>query len=625
MSQDAKFLTLNRDLNPNAQFSVGNFAAFADAAGTSPVDGTGGSPTVTIARTLATPLDGVASFLFTKDAANRQGEGFSSDVILQPSDATKVMRWSFDYQVTTGTYTGFQTPPLFSDLTLWVYDVTNSVMYQVAPYQLDGSVSTTNQYSMNAQWQVPVGCLQARLIWFLGNTSASAFTARFNNIQFGRLSLVFGAAVSPWQSVTVTGAWVANTTYTAMRRRVGDNYEYNIHLAISGTPTTSALNINLPSGDVIDTTKFPVTPVLGGTILGRGEGTGNGNQYDLVVYYRTTTIVTVDVQKTVNAANPTFIESSTSVTQAVPFAWTTGNTIDVMFSVPIVGLTANATLGIDADSRIIAARVGGDPASASSGNPVIFPTVAYDTAGTYNATTGRYTAPVSGYYRVHGFITSANTGVQVNAYVDAASVIIVGQTDSNGECSYTGTVLVTAGQIIDLRPNNTLDAATGSTIHFERLSGPAQVQAPDTPTSSYNTNAGQSIANAATPIIDFEDKIWDTFSSVTIGASWKFTATRVGKLQVDAAVSYASAVFTAGTNIQLFVYKNGALYKKIAEVLVQAAVSITDIIALGGGCMVDVNSGDTVDIRTAHGESTARSLTTVSTDNYCDISYKDGF
>ncbi len=179
--------TLNRGPNPNAQFTVGNVVAFADAAGSAPVDGTGGAPTCTIARSVSSPLDGIASYLFTKDAANRQGEGFSTDIALQPSDATKVMSWSFDYQITTGTYTGYQAPPLYSDLTLWIYDVTNSVMYQAAPYQIDGSVSTTNQYSLTTSFQVPVGCLTARLIWFVGNTTANAFTAKFNNISFGRI------------------------------------------------------------------------------------------------------------------------------------------------------------------------------------------------------------------------------------------------------------------------------------------------------------------------------------------------------------------------------------------------------------------------------------------------------
>ncbi len=176
------FLNLNRSFNPNAQYSIGNIVAFADAAGTAPVDGTGGSPTVTVTRTLSSPLDGIASILFTKDAANRQGEGMSGDVVLQPSDATKVMFWEFDYQITTGTYTGLPT----ADISLWVYDITNAVMYQAIPYQLDGTVSTTNQYTQRMQWQVPVGCLQARLIWFLPTTSASAFTVKINNIYFGR-------------------------------------------------------------------------------------------------------------------------------------------------------------------------------------------------------------------------------------------------------------------------------------------------------------------------------------------------------------------------------------------------------------------------------------------------------
>lgn len=68
--------------NPKFESDASDYSAYADAAGSSPVDGTGGSPSVTITQTTSAPLSGVASGLITKDAANRQGEGVSTDLLI---------------------------------------------------------------------------------------------------------------------------------------------------------------------------------------------------------------------------------------------------------------------------------------------------------------------------------------------------------------------------------------------------------------------------------------------------------------------------------------------------------------------------------------------------------------
>lgn len=114
--------------------------------------------------------------------------------------------------------------------------------------------------------------------------------------------------------------------------------------------------------------------------------------------------------------------------------------------------------------------VTGNAASASSGNPVIFPTITYDSHSGYNTTTGRYTVPTAGYYRVHGFLSSGNTGVTTSTYVNASLVCSNGITESvTGDCSFTSTVLCAAGDIIDIRPGATLDVGASSTMFIERV------------------------------------------------------------------------------------------------------------------------------------------------------------
>jgi hypothetical protein len=87
--------------------TTAGFATYADAAGTSPVDGTGGSPNVTISTTSSSPISLDNSYLLVKDAANRQGQGWSYDFTINSGDKAKVLQFQMDYLVDSGTFVGF--------------------------------------------------------------------------------------------------------------------------------------------------------------------------------------------------------------------------------------------------------------------------------------------------------------------------------------------------------------------------------------------------------------------------------------------------------------------------------------------------------------------------------------
>jgi hypothetical protein len=123
-----------------------------------------------------------------------------------------------------------------------------------------------------------------------------------------------------------------------------------------------------------------------------------------------------------------------------------------------------------AASETVAASMTGDPASATAGNPIIFPTAEFDTHGAYNTSTGRYTAPISGLYDMGGYIGSGTSGVQLEAFVNGSFVKRVGYTDSAGEATISGLVKLNAGDILDLRPaGSTLDANANSTMSIKRI------------------------------------------------------------------------------------------------------------------------------------------------------------
>ncbi len=619
MSENSKFLTLNRWGNPNAPYSVGNCVAFADLAGTAPVDGTGGSPTVTITRSTATPLDGVASFLFTKDAANRQGEGFSGDVVLQPDDATKMFTLSFDYQLTTGTYTGYQAPPSFSDLTMWVYDVTNSVMYQVMGYQVDGAVSTTNQYSYQGQWQVPVGCLQARVIWFLGNTGASAFTARINNITFGRLSRVQGTVETPWQNYTPSsfGGFGVVTATDFKWRRVGTDM-FIIGNFTTGTVGATPALVSIPSGYSIDNSNVGFTSsIVYTTGLWTRNATTEANQGRILCDGASLGLGLVFGAATSMSAGGGGPFAGT--TAAVSFA--SSQLIKVNAQIPILGWGTAGTLGQDADTRVIIAQATGNPASATVNNPIIFPTLTFDTVGGYSVSTGKFTCPVAGFYKVYGYVDSANASIGLFIYKNAVQGVQVGNSLADGDNVFNGVVQANAGDLLHLGPGATFDATAGS-LTFERISGPAQVQASEIITARYSTNAGQSISNNTITILDFEDVSYDDHGCVTTGAAWKFTAPRAGKVNVSARAQLASnAGWAVGENAYLSVFKNGVEFGRGPF---DSPVTATIVVDLSVEDEVNVLSGDTIDIRIFQLSGGSIALVTTNVLNYVCLNYVGG-
>ncbi len=649
MSQNLSLYSLNRDTNPNQQFAT-DWVAFADGAVTAPVDGTGGSPNSTVTRTESTPLEGIASLLFTKNTgASRQGEGASVDRILQASDATKMFTFNCDYQITTGTYNE-GTATTQADLTWWVYDVTNSVMYQATPSNIGGAVSTTNQYIAQWQWQVPAGCLRARIIMFIPTTTNASCTLRFNNIEFGRTARVQGAMQTPWQTYTpaATGGFGVITTISMLWRRVGSNMEIQANFS-TGTVGASLGFINIPTGYSIDNSANGYTSslVYGVGMFTRHVGT-EGSAGRVLCDGASLGFGLLFGWPWAVSAGGTFVDSPILNTNGA-FA----NTQAVKFTaeVPILGWAANGTIGQDADTRVVAAKYAMSATymlPTTTAAPYKFDTLSYDThaAATYGTgVTFTYYAPVAGIYQYQLAERSSNTQAIAGGGDISRLVAFVNGTTIIGSLMYqnfvnsageTKTRSTSASGQANLKTGDalTFTAASDGASYFaqastsnnwvsiNRLSGPAQVQAAESPNAGASTTSAQSIANASTVVVNFDTVNWDTFGLITTGAGWKYTANRAGKIMVDAMVTFASGVFTINNQIKLFVYKNGVLFRSLSYITINATV--TDPMGISGGALVNVIAGDTIDVRVSHGESAGRALTSTATENYINLAYEAG-
>jgi hypothetical protein len=147
-------------------------AAPAGAAGAQPVDGTGGSPTVTVTRTTtgSEVLNGGASLKIAKDAANRQGEGASLTLTVPNYIKGLPARIKFSAKGSAnfdfGTAFDSADP---SDVTIYAYDVTNSKLLQPYPYTIISNGIAEGMF------QIPSDCDSLRLILHVTTTNAAAY------------------------------------------------------------------------------------------------------------------------------------------------------------------------------------------------------------------------------------------------------------------------------------------------------------------------------------------------------------------------------------------------------------------------------------------------------------------
>lgn len=132
----------------------------------------------------------------------------------------------------------------------------------------------------------------------------------------------------------------------------------------------------------------------------------------------------------------------------------------------------------------------------------------------------------------------------------------------------------------------------------------------------YETNAGNSFADDTFTVVDYEDQVIDTHSAVTTGASWVFTAPRTAYYNVTASIAWSSTgTFSDGV---ISIRKNST--DTLGKIVNNISSSMTDRTwALSG--VVQLNAGDTLDVRASQNDSggSARTLEGAALYNHISI------
>lgn len=641
---------INYITNPSAATNTTGWATYADAAGAIPVDGTGGSPTVTWTRSTTTPLRGAADFNFTTPGGGSvQGQGVSTDFIIDLADQAKVLTVTFDYEVLSGTYSS-------GDLTCYLIADpagTPSVI-QPAGYVVQAATVGTKMRQI-ATFQTNVTGQTYRLCLHVASTSTAAYVLAVDNVSVGPQVVQYGAPVTDWQDFpsVAAGTLITATTTSptfgtvqnnkARWRRVGGDMEirWDFRQSTAGTAGSGVYLFNLPAGFSIDSARAELFSVTGS---GDSKSLGTIHYFDPTsttfgtgyLYARTATQLSASFQY--NAASTSYGVGSWSSTFA---SFGSSSTIEVSFiaKVPILGWSSTVQMSNDTDTRVVAAAIGlntNQTISTATFTKIALNSVVLDTHGGWDSVNSKYTVTVPGIYEFSSNVTwgTTATGYRTSIlykngsrYLDLSSVDNPSGVNSPTSAGKSPPIPALAGDFFELYVYQTSGAGlnvlgtAGTTLQttnlgVRRLSGPSAIAASETVAAVYKTASGQSIPNAAFTVVDYTTKEIDTHGAVTTGAAWKFTAPISGTYCVSAKILFNTAASSTGGSYLIALHKGGTLIGEFGRV---NGTGASNFFGPTGSRNIFLLAGEFIDIRASQDSGGARTLFTSVEYNHVSI------
>lgn len=555
--------------NPGAETGIKGFSRYADAAAVSPVDGTSGVPTVTLAASTSSPLKGGRSFLFTKDAANRQGQGFSYDFTVGEGEQGRVQKVSFLYSTSANYVDG--------DMRVYVYDRTNSTLIEV----VDRDISANSFGHFIGSYQTSSNSTSYRLIFHVSSTSALSYTLKVDSLKhIGSSShVVKGPVVTDPKTETATSSWSTNVTNTVTWHRVGKYMYAKFNTLASGSVgTPGTLAYVIPNGHQIDTVYQAITfgdenPAVSIRCQVRDAGTAS-----FPCHARMSGATQVSIVYTDDGASGVMVPNV--VNHTTPFTWASGDSIEVEIKVPIVGWSSNSVLSSeDGGQRLIATRAtltSNQSISTTSETTIIFNSAPLDKTASFNTSTGTWTCPESGVFPIiaqlmpQSLALGDNTIIRIkkNGTAIHQENIVVIAADNNQTHTVATVQELVKGDAITVTIDSGADASyaiTGTTpdstmLTIWKLSSPQTLAASETVNARYTSNSGQAVSTSPT-IIKYEDLVYDSHNAYSVSTGL-YSSPMSGKYKVCAKWGSANFTSTSGQVFKVFIYKNGAEWSR---------------------------------------------------------------
>lgn len=544
-----------------------------------PTAGTGGTATSTLTRSTSSPLRGVASFLLTKPASARHGEGVSYDFSIDSADKAKMLSVSFDYNASDNFEAASGAVDSHSDIEVFLYDVTNEALIPLSPSRLTAKGS--NNYSFKGEFQTASDSASYRLIAHITSSNANAYTFKFDNVIVGPQSALLGAPITDFASFVPTGTWTTNTTYSGKYRRVGDSVDVVVDIELSGAPDATALQVNLPAGLSIDTAKISKATALD-TSLGHGAGLAGAVPINYQVLYQSATSVSVVYQSAITG-------DQTAVTDVAPVTYANGDVITINFSAPIVGYSSTLQMSNDSDTRVIDLIAYNNGGSTTANTAIAAFTTVKDSHGAFDGTT--FTVPVSGDYEVD-FHAATTTGTPLPQINKNGSLYLTGI--GSGVSSSASTVIpgLVAGDTITVSLDSSLtltSTTTDTVLAIRKISGPASIAASELVAAKYYQSTPYLTGDSSSLRVRYDTKSYDTHG-MFYAPTYQFIIPISGKYDISTLTEFAPNA-TGIREVDAFVNDS------LVDVLAYSDAGASSSTVLGGRTILELKAGDILEIR----------------------------
>ena len=539
---------------------------YQDAAATRPVDGTGGTPTVSVSTLAFNALSDDRSIILTKPNSNVQGQGWSIDFNIDRANQARVLKIEFDYNVAAGTFVAGSTST-DSDIIVYLYDVTNNRLIEPSTFRLFSN-STTVADKFSGYFQTSADSLDYRLIFHVTTTSAVAFDLRVDNVIVTPSKYVFGTPITDWQTFTPTGSWNTNTTYTGRMRRVGSNAEIQYRVSLAGAPNSADLTFNLPTGLSVDTDALLTASTGNFVTVGEThirDASPTSTFFGPAQYIGSTNVI--QPGRFIDTTTPSI--GATVINATTPITFVSGDSVITKISIPIQGWSSSVKLsdGFDARDVVLEARriTTNQAISSTALTRVQFNSVFKDSTAGWDSTNFQFRVPTSGDYyanlslylenltagEAYGIVVRVNNTIRLNRFIRTPA---------------TDTIVQVSGLLLDLKAGDLIDAACNSAVDtsYSIITGAstsrlqiAKLQSPQTTAQSevvacsYRNTSGLTVSNSVS--VPFttgvpSDKLFDTHNAFN-PATGVFTAPYSGIYEASICVNFASAAYTDGNLI----------------------------------------------------------------------------
>jgi hypothetical protein len=465
-----------------------------------------GDTNLVISKEVTTPLRGLGSLKIAKAAADASTEQVYIDFTIDTTDLAKKLVISFDKDFSSMAADGDFIVKIVKD------PAGTPVEINVNGYEL-----SADKNPLLATFQTDATELDYRLIIECVETGTSAYDLIIDNVQVGPRSFTTGAIQTDWQDFTPTTTWVTgvDTTKKSKWRQVGDSMEIVYDIILNGSPTATALKLDIPGGFSIDSSKF---------FTGLYGAAGTLSVYDQSVGTVYTGDVTVDASSTTQllalARNTATLYQAT-VTASFPITFVSTDSVTLTAKVPIQGWSSNARMSEDLGQReVVVEGAGNGGTSITADVTDIDFTETRDTTASWNGT--QFDTPESGDYQVEGSfsVVTASPNIGIVPYVNGTTTsrFFGFVSASDNRCKFSGTIRLEKGQLLSLRSattNTLVNTAIEHHIFIKKLASPQAFFESETVAARYTSTNGQAVADTATIIYETNDG--DTHNAFSSG------------------------------------------------------------------------------------------------------------